>query len=85
MSDSRDEALTACRKLVRTFDSAQEPRRQARSVYTALAQAAGWSAGGRRQIEVFGAWLVSLPSVSELKPRCGQLLGNLRGDIARSG
>jgi hypothetical protein len=78
MPISRGEALAAGKKLLRTFDSAPEPRRQARALYAELTRAAGWTGGERRQIEAFGEWLISLPSVSELKPRCGELLAQLR-------
>ena len=78
MPISRGEALAAGKKLLRTFDSAPEPRRQARALYAELARAAGWTTAETRHIEAFGEWLVTLPSVSELKPRCGALLAQLR-------
>ena len=78
MSASRTEALAIGKKLLRTFDSAPEPRRQARAICSELARATGWSEGEQRQIEAFDAWLISLPSVSELKLRCAQVLANLK-------
>ncbi|MBI1198951.1 MAG: hypothetical protein GC203_13905 [Phenylobacterium sp.] len=78
MSASRNEALSAARKLLRTFGSAPEPRRQARAIYAELTHAAGWTEGERRAIDAFGAWLLAQPSTLELKPRCADLLATLR-------
>ncbi len=77
MTVSRGEALAAAKKLLRTFDSAPEPTRQARSIYSELSHAEGLSAQERSEVEALGAWLLERPRLSELKPRCAQLLAKL--------
>jgi hypothetical protein len=74
MSMSRDEALAAARKRLRGFGSAPDPRRHARSIYAELAQFESWRPGDRRKIAAFGAWLLDRPPISEIKPRCEQLI-----------
>lgn len=78
MSVDRVEALATARKLLRTFDSAPEPRRQARSIYGELSRSDGWSERQHDEIEAFGAWLLGRPPILELRPRCEQLLAKLR-------
>jgi hypothetical protein len=75
---SRGEVLAAARKLLRTFASAPEPRRQAQSIYSELAHGDGWTPGEREAIDALGAWLHGLPQLGELKLRCEQLLTALR-------
>jgi len=77
MSFTRGEALAAARKLLRTFASAPEPRRQARAIHSELAHAAGWSAAEKAQIDALGAWLQTHPSVSELRSRCEGVLAKV--------
>jgi hypothetical protein len=75
---SRGEALASAKKLVRTFASAPDPRRQARSIHSELAHWDGWTGPEREQIDTLGAWLADDPSLAELRPRCERLLANLR-------
>ena len=77
MTVSRREALAAARKLLRTFASAPEPHRQARSIYSQLSHAEGLTTAEREQVETFGAWLQERPRISELKPTCERLLAKL--------
>jgi uncharacterized protein YecE (DUF72 family) len=74
MTGGRGAALVDARKLLRTFNSAPNPQRQARSIYTQLSRADDLTAQERDHVEAFGAWLSERPRVSELKPRCEQLL-----------
>ena len=74
MTVSRGEALATARKLLRTFDSAPEPQKQARSIYSQLAHVDDLTAPERTQVDSFGAWLQGRPSQSELKPACARLL-----------
>lgn len=74
MSFHRDEAITAARKLLRTFASAPEPRRQARAMHSALAGAEGWSLAERETIDSLGAWLAETPAEAALRPRCEEVL-----------
>lgn len=74
MSLSRDEALSAAKKLLRTFDSAPDPQNRARQIYSELNHAEGVSKAERDAIDAFGAWLGQRPRVAELKPRCQGLL-----------
>jgi hypothetical protein len=75
---SRGEALASARKLVRTFASAPDPRRQARSIHSELTHWDGWAGPEREQIDALGAWLADDPNLTELRPRCEQLLARLR-------
>ena len=77
MTVSRGEALAAAKKLLRTFNSAPEPQRQARLIYSQLSHADGLTARERDQIEKFGAWLQERPRLSDLKPSCERLLAKL--------
>lgn len=73
-SVSRDGALAASRRLLRTFASAPDPRRQARMIYSELAGAEGWTKAEQKEVDALGAWLLGLPSIGDLKPRCVQVL-----------
>ena len=75
---SRGEVLATARKLLRTFASAPEPRRQAQSIYSELVHGDGWTPREREAIEARGAWLQGLPRLAELKLRCEQVLTALR-------
>jgi hypothetical protein len=77
MSGSRQQALMAARKLVRTFGSAPDPRRRAQAVLSELKHAEGWSAGGLREIGAVEAWLQGAPSLQALEPRLRALLAAL--------
>jgi hypothetical protein len=74
---SRGEVLAAAKKLLRTFDSAPEPRRQARSIHSELAHGDGWSLSERAAIDALGLWLQEQPPISELRPRCKRVLAAL--------
>lgn len=75
---SRFEDLASARKLVRTFATAPNPRRQARSIHSELAHWDGWTGPEREQIDALGAWLADDPNLAELRPRCEQILAKLR-------
>ena len=60
------------------FDSAPEPRRQARSICSDLARAHGWTAAEAKDIEALRVWLEELPPVAALKPRCEQVIRKLK-------
>ncbi len=77
MSASRNEALTAARKRLRTFSSAPDAKKEARELYSELVGADGWTPGECDAIETFGVWLLDYPAASELRPRCEQLLAAL--------
>jgi hypothetical protein len=64
------EAIAEAKRLLRTFASAPEPRRQARAIYAELTRAQGWDRRQRDEIDSLGAWLLELPPVGELRPRC---------------
>ncbi len=76
MSGSRQQALVAARKLVRTFASAPDAKRRAQTVLSELKRAEGWSAADQREIDAADAWLRGGPSVSGLE-------AGLRGLLAR--
>ena len=78
MSVSRDEALAAASKLLRTLGSAPDPKARAREIHNALARSLAWAQPQGDAIAAFGAWLRDYPSPSEIKPRCQQLLDRLR-------
>lgn len=73
---SQTEALAAAKKLVRTFASAPDPRRQARAVYSELARLS-WSRRRQDEVDALGAWLLELPPVADLRQRCEQVLARL--------
>jgi hypothetical protein len=77
MSVSGAAALAAARRLLRTFASAPDPRRQARLIYSELASAEGWTTAQRAEIDALGAWLLGTPSIRDLKLRCAQVLAAL--------
>lgn len=77
LSISKAEALASARKLVRTFGSAPDPRRHARTLLGLLTKAHGWSAGQVEQMQALDAWLDSHPPIGELRPRCDQALAKL--------
>jgi len=74
---TRDEALLAVRKLLRTFASAPDPRRRAQEIAQALSRCPAFTSAERGQILAFNQWLADKPSTSQLKPRCEDLLGRL--------
>jgi len=78
MSLSRGEALTSARKLLRTFASAPDPRRQAQAIYSQLAHADGWPPADRSQIDALGVWLADSPRQADLKTRCEQVVAKLK-------
>ena len=77
MSVSGEAALAAARRLLRTFSSAPDPRRQARMIYSELAGAEGWAKAEQKEVDALGAWLQGLPSIADLKPRCADVLTKL--------
>jgi hypothetical protein len=77
MSVSGAAALAAARRLLRTFASAPDPRRQARMIYSELASGEGWTRAQRREIDALGVWLGDDPAIGDLKPRCAGLLARL--------
>jgi hypothetical protein len=77
MSVSGEAALAAARRLLRTFASAPDPRRQARMIHSELASAEGWTKAEQKEVDALGAWLQGLPSIGDLKPGCAQVLSNL--------
>lgn len=64
------EAIAEAKRLLRTFSSAPDARRQARSIYAELARAEGWNRRQRDEIDALGTWLLELPAVGELRSRC---------------
>ena len=78
MSLTRGEALTCARKLLRTFASAPDPRRQAQAIYSQLAHVDGWAPADQVQIDALGAWLADSPRQADLKSRCQQILAKLK-------
>lgn len=76
---SRAEALSVVRRMLRGFAGAPDARRHAQSLYSELVRAEGWSRGEQDLIVALGVWLQGRPSLSELKPRCEQLVGRLIG------
>lgn len=77
MATSHHEALAKARKLIRSFQSAPDPRRRARDVLSELSRAEGWDPRARREIAAVEAWLQSLPSEPELGGRLKALLVRL--------
>ena len=77
MSISRGDVLAGARKLMRTFASAPEPRRQARLLSRELAQSHDWTPSQVDQITAFNVWLDGLPPVGELRLGCESLLSKL--------
>jgi hypothetical protein len=77
MSIDRGQALAPARKLLRTFTSAPDPMRQARSIYSELTHGNGWTRSERDEINALGAWLLGLPPIDELRPRCARILARL--------
>jgi hypothetical protein len=77
MSISRDGALSASKKLLRTFASAPDSRRHARMIYSELSGAEDWTQAEQKEIDALGAWLHSLPSIGDLKPRCALIVAKL--------
>lgn len=77
MSVSGDAALTVAKRLLRTFASAPDPRRQARMIYSELAGGEGWKKAEREAIDALGVWLQGQPLIADLKPRCAEVLTKL--------
>lgn len=77
MSASRAEAVADCRRLLRTFSSAPDPRRQVRRIVSALDAANGWPPAARQEIDALVAWLSELPPENALKARCEAVLAKL--------
>lgn len=77
MTLQRDEAIAVARKLLRTFASSPEPRRQARSIQSTLAGAGGWSPAERETIDALGTWLGETPAEAALRSRCEEVLQDL--------
>jgi hypothetical protein len=80
---SKSEAVIAARKLVRTFASAPDPRRQARLVHATLLQWSPWPPDLQQRLDGFGVWMESFPPVGELRGRAADLLERFP-DPARS-
>ena len=77
MCGSRQQAIVAARKLVRTFASAPDAKRRAQTVLSELKRAEGWSTADQREIDAADAWLRGGPSVSELEAALRGLLTRL--------
>ena len=77
MALNREEAISAARKLLRTFASSPEPRRQARAIQSTLAGADGWSLAEQDSINALGVWLAEMPTEVALRPRCDDVLRGL--------
>jgi hypothetical protein len=73
----KTECLATARKLVRTFASAPDPRRQARLIHAALLQGEPWEPAVQERVVGFGRWLESSPPVSELRGRCTALIARI--------
>ena len=77
MSLSRNGAVAASRQLLRTFSSAPEPRRHARMIYSELAGSEGWTKAEQMEVDALGVWLQGAPPISDLKPRCAEVVTRL--------
>jgi nitrous oxide reductase accessory protein NosL len=77
MSIGRSHTLSTARKLLRTLDSAPDPRRQARLIHSELAHGGDWTRPQREVVDAFGAWLLDLPPIADLRPRCERVLAKL--------
>lgn len=77
MSIGKAEALASARKLVRTFGSAPDPRRHARTVLGLLTKVHGWTADQAQHVRELEAWLDSHPPIGQLRGYCDQLLAKL--------
>jgi hypothetical protein len=75
---SKTEAIAATRKLVRTFASAPDPRRQARAIHATLDQWSPWPAPLQERLDGFAAWLESVPPVGELRARASDLVARFQ-------
>jgi len=71
---SKSELVIAARKLVRTFASAPDPRRQARLIHATLKASQAWPVRLQERLDQFGAWLDSHPPVGELRARSSDLV-----------
>ena len=76
------ESLSAARRLLRTFPSAPDARRQARLIHRALAHGA-WPASRNDELEAFAAWLDGAPPIETLQARCAELVGALSSGPVR--
>lgn len=72
----KTDSLAAARKLVRTFASAPDPRRQARLILETLRQAEGWPPALEDRIAGFSVWLATYPPVGELRARSADLVAH---------
>lgn len=77
MSAGCGDALSAARKLVRTLDSAPDPRQQAQSAISTLLREAGWAPAEEKELLDRPAWLAQRPAPIALKPRFGAVLRTL--------
>ena len=77
MSIGKAEALASARKLVRTFGSAPDPRRHARTFLGLLTKVEGWSTEQVKHVGDLEAWLDSQPPIGELRAHCDELLARL--------
>lgn len=73
----RGAALQACRRLLRGFAGAPDPRRHAQTLYAELTHAEGWSAKEEQLILALGAWLQDRPELAELRAGCETCLARL--------
>jgi hypothetical protein len=71
---SKADLVKVARKLVRTFASAPEARRQARLIHATLLQGSPWPGSLQARLTGFGDWLESRPPVGELRLRCADLV-----------
>ncbi len=81
---TKADLLTAARKLVRTFASAPDPRRQARLIHATLLQGAPWPQGLQARLAAFADWLERFPPVGELRARCADLVSHFAYELPQS-
>jgi hypothetical protein len=77
MSAGRGEALSVARKLVRTLDSAPDPRQQAQAAVSALLRESVWAPAEEKELLDLAAWLAQRPAPIALKPRLRAVLHTL--------
>ncbi|MFC5343379.1 hypothetical protein ACETK8_20575 (plasmid) [Brevundimonas staleyi] len=77
MSASRTEAVADCRRMLRGFSGAPDPRRHGRRIASTLAAATGWTPEARREIEALAVWLSESPPENALRLRCQAVLDKL--------
>jgi len=77
MGAGRGEALSMARKLVRTLDSAPDPRQQAQAAISTLLRESVWAPAEQKELLDLAAWLAQRPAPMALKPRLRAMLRTL--------